>query len=115
MQKIASMLAEADVDLDRMEVIHEYALAPWSDRIQVVGEPDQVEVVTPNEVEGIVIATSSSQRGGVVGMGGVVHDSTRNSPGEVLASYSVTLGPRDEQNPYTAELAAGHPACVGES
>jgi len=32
----------------------------------------------------------------VVGMGGVVHDPTRNSPGEVLASYSVTLRPRDE-------------------
>ena len=39
-------------------------------------------------------------------MGGVVHDTTLNSTGEVLASYSVTLGSRDEQNPYTAELAA---------
>lgn len=64
MQKIASMLAEADVD--RMEVIHKYALAPWSDRIQVVGEPDQVEVVTPNEVEGIISTNYIELTKGVV-------------------------------------------------
>ncbi|KYK58873.1 reverse transcriptase [Drechmeria coniospora] len=77
-----------------------------SDRIQVVGEPDQVEMGKPNDVEGIVIATSSSLRNGAVGMGGVVRDTTLNSAGEVLASHSVTLGFRDEQNPCTAELAA---------
>ena len=104
MQKVVSELAA--VDTDRMEVIHEYTLPPWSDRIPLVGEPDQVEVVTSTDIEGIIIATSCSQKGGTVGMGGVVHDTTLNSTGEVLASYSVTLGSRDEQNPYTAELAA---------
>ena len=34
-----------------MEIIREYALAPWSDRIRVV---------TPKEVEEIVITTFSS-------------------------------------------------------
>lgn len=104
MQKVASALAA--VDTDRMEVIHEYTLPPWSDRIPVMGELDQVERVKPSDIEGILIATSCSQKGDVVGMGGVVHDTTLNSAGEVLASYSVTLGSGEEQNPYTAELAA---------
>jgi ribonuclease HI len=39
-------------------------------------------------------------------MGGVVRDTTINRAGEVLASYSVTIGTQAEQNPYTAELAA---------
>ncbi|KAJ0130576.1 hypothetical protein HZ326_26327 [Fusarium oxysporum f. sp. albedinis] len=95
------------VHTDRMEVIHEYALPPWTSRIPVVGEDDLAKAVkAPNDVEGIIIATSSSQKGGIVGMGGVVCDATRNGAGEVVASYSVTLGPGDEQNPYTAELAA---------
>lgn len=58
-QKIA--LIPVGTDIDRMEVIYEYALAPWSDRIQVVGKPNQAEVVEPNDVEGIVIAASSSR------------------------------------------------------
>lgn len=105
MQKIISAVGR--VHMDRMEIIHEYALPPWTSRMPVVGEDGLAKAVTaPNQLEGIIIATSSSQKGGVVGMGGVVCDATRNSAGEVVASYSVTLGPGDEQNPYTAELAA---------
>jgi hypothetical protein len=105
MQKIVSAVER--VHMDRMEVIHEYALPPWTSRIPVVGEDDLAKAAkAPSDVEGIIIATSSSQKGGIVGMGGVVCDATRNGAGEVVASYSVTLGPGDEQNPYTAELAA---------
>ncbi|XP_044718884.1 reverse transcriptase (RNA-dependent DNA polymerase) domain-containing protein [Hirsutella rhossiliensis] len=87
MRRIASMIAESDTE--RMEIIHEYSLAPRNDR--VVGERDQIQVVKPNDVEE---------------EGGVVHDTSLNSTSEVLASYSVTLGSRDEQNPYIAEIAA---------
>ena len=105
MQKIVTTLQE--VQTDRMEVIHEYALPPWTSRIPVVAEDDTAKAVkATNDAKGIVIATSGSQKDGMVGMGGVVCNVNRNRPGEVLASYSVALGPTDEQNPYTAELAA---------
>ncbi|KAM4067345.1 endonuclease-reverse transcriptase domain-containing protein [Hirsutella rhossiliensis] len=104
MQKLAS--AMGGLDTKRLEVIHEFALAPWIDRLHVAQECDQVELVKPDELDGIVIATSSSQRKGLVGMGGVVRDASHNSPGEALASYSATVGPSDEQNAYTAGLAA---------
>ncbi|KAL6401254.1 reverse transcriptase [Ilyonectria robusta] len=95
------------VHTERMEVIHEYALPPWTSRIPVVGENDLAKAAkAPNDIEGIIIATSSSKKGGIVGMGGVARNATRNNAGEVVTSYSVTLGPGDEQNPYTAELAA---------
>ncbi|KAM4061592.1 reverse transcriptase (RNA-dependent DNA polymerase) [Hirsutella rhossiliensis] len=81
MRRIASMIAESDTE--RMEIIHEYSLAPRNDR--VVGERDQIQLAEE---------------------GGVVHDTSLNSTSEVLASYSVTLGSRDEQNPYIAEIAA---------
>jgi hypothetical protein len=46
-----------------------------------------------NRVEGILIATSSS-------------DTRRDDTDEASTSYSITLGTRTEQNPYTAKLAA---------
>ncbi|KAM4062455.1 hypothetical protein HRG_013633 [Hirsutella rhossiliensis] len=108
MRRIASIIAESDTE--RMEIIHEYSLAPRNDR--VVGERDQTQVVKPNDVEDIVVATPSSQS--VVGMGGVVHDTSLNSTSE-LASYSVTLGLRDEQNRYIAEIAAVATALAGQT
>jgi hypothetical protein len=105
MQTIASWVTTASTD--RMEIIREFALPPWTSRIPVLGKDDFAAAAkAPSEVEGIIIATSSSVKNGMVGMGGVVHDTTLNGVGGVLASYSVTLGPSDEQNPYTAELAA---------
>ena len=79
MQKLASAMGR--LDIKRLEVIHEFALAPWIDRLQMAEERDQEELVKPDELDGIVIATSSSQRKGLVGMGGVVRDASRNSLG----------------------------------
>ena len=59
-----------------------------------------------NRVGGICIATSSSERNGMVGMGVAIYDTLGNMPNGQLLTYSITLGPRSEQNPYTAELAA---------
>ncbi|KAM4063309.1 endonuclease-reverse transcriptase domain-containing protein [Hirsutella rhossiliensis] len=104
MQKLASAMGR--IDTKRLEVIHEFALAPWDERVQATYEADRVEVLKSDDPEDITIATSSSQRKGKVGLGGVVRDASRDSADEVLASYSVTLGSSDEQNAYTAGLEA---------
>jgi ribonuclease HI len=54
----------------------------------------------------IVIATSASQREGLVGIGGIVAYRLPDRTDKIVARYSVTLGSRDDQNPYTAELEA---------
>ncbi|XP_044714688.1 reverse transcriptase (RNA-dependent DNA polymerase) domain-containing protein [Hirsutella rhossiliensis] len=104
MQKLASAMGR--LDTKRLEVIHEFALAPWDERVQATYEADRAEVLKSDDPEDITIATSSSQRKGKVGLGGVVRDASRDSADEVLASYSVTLGSSDEQNAYTAGLEA---------
>ncbi|KJZ69450.1 hypothetical protein HIM_11155 [Hirsutella minnesotensis 3608] len=69
MRKIVSA---AEAQTDRMEVIHEHALPPWTSRIPVVVEDDVMKAVkAANDVKGIMIATSSSLKDGMVGMGGV--------------------------------------------
>ncbi|KAM4067797.1 reverse transcriptase (RNA-dependent DNA polymerase) [Hirsutella rhossiliensis] len=88
MQKLASAMER--LDTKRLETIHEFALAPWDDRVQVTYETNRVEVLKSDDPEDITIATSSSQRKGKVGLGGVVRDALLNSADEVLASYSVT-------------------------
>ncbi|KJZ68509.1 hypothetical protein HIM_12101 [Hirsutella minnesotensis 3608] len=98
MQKLASTMSR--LDTKRVEVIHEFALAPWDERVQATYETDRLEVLTSDDPEDITIATSSSQRKGKVGLGGVVRDASRDSADGVLASYSVTLGPSGEQNAY---------------
>jgi hypothetical protein len=83
-----------------MECIQPHIMAPWEARIRVQIESQELPIP-----EGIQIATSSSVRNGLVGLGGTVRDTTA----EVLdrpVSYSITLGPKTEQNSYTAELAA---------
>jgi hypothetical protein len=55
---------------------------------------------------GILIATSVSAKVKTVGMGGCIRDTQANNNGDVMSSYSTTLGTRTEHNPYTAELEA---------
>uniref|UniRef100_A0A093VG96 Uncharacterized protein n=1 Tax=Talaromyces marneffei PM1 TaxID=1077442 RepID=A0A093VG96_TALMA len=55
---------------------------------------------------GILIATSASARSGMVGMGGYIRDTQADNNGTDISRYSITLGKRTEQNPYTAELEA---------
>ena len=104
MQGIAALVAKRSTE--RMEVINEYALRPWTDRIPLLGEDDLEGAQTPYDVQNILIATAASQRNDVVGMGGVVCDTTLGGMGHTLATFSVTIGPGSEQNPYTAELEA---------
>ncbi len=105
LQKIAYAMEE--IQVDRIETIQEYAIPPWEPRIQVALEPDRkkaTEIV--NRVTGIVIATSSFMKKGIVGMGGSAQDTLFNRVSETGTHYAVALGTREEQNPYTAELAA---------
>lgn len=104
LQKIAGVRR---ISADRMELIQPYPVPPWEDRIKMICETDKEKATeTARKVRGIVIATSTSGRNGIVGMGGAVHDTWINGPDETVASYSVTVGNRTEQNPYTAELIA---------
>jgi len=105
LQKIAQ--AQQETATDQMEIIYAYAVPPWADRVQVICEPDKERAIEMTKrAEGILIATSSSARGGVVGMGGSIRDTRINDADDAITSYSVTLGARTEQNPYTAELEA---------
>ncbi|OAQ57647.1 endonuclease/exonuclease/phosphatase [Purpureocillium lilacinum] len=62
MQGIAAMVAKGSTE--RMEVIHEHALRPWTDRIPVLGQDDIVETRAPYDVQNILIATAASLRHG---------------------------------------------------
>jgi ribonuclease HI len=105
LQRIA--WTHADLRTDRIEMVHEYALPPWSIRIRGRVDTDpEGAAEAANQVEGVVVATACSQRNDLVGIGGVVRDTTRNESGEVVATYHATIGSRQEQNPFTAELSA---------
>lgn len=93
-------VAEAlkDVEMEQMETIQPCILAPWETRVEVVTE-DAAQRLEANWA--VRIAVSSSSRNGVVGMGGAI--SMQNNETQL---FSTTLGKREEQNPYSAELAA---------
>jgi hypothetical protein len=105
LQRIAH--AHQSTPTDKMEVIEPYVIAPWEERLPAtIGRGTEVAVCIANTTRGIRIATSSSARKGIVGMGGAIHDTLGIATGREPITYSVTLGTRTEQNPYTAELAA---------
>ncbi|KJZ70097.1 hypothetical protein HIM_10500 [Hirsutella minnesotensis 3608] len=58
MQKLASAMER--LDTKRLEIIHEFALAPWDDRVQVTYETNRVEVLKSDDPEDITIATSTA-------------------------------------------------------
>jgi ribonuclease HI len=52
------------------------------------------------------VAVSSSARNGLVGVGGVTRIKVKGKTDARSETFSITLGPRNEQNPYSGELAA---------
>jgi hypothetical protein len=94
-----------------MEIIRPYVITPWEERLVAKIDPEKA-IDTAKATQGVCIATSSSGRKGIVGIGGAIYDTlgivTRREP----IMYAVTLGARTEQNPYIAELAAMAMRCL---
>jgi hypothetical protein len=68
LQKIAR--AHQGIPTDRMEITQPYTITPWNDRLVATIEPDEDKAAAiANCIHGIRVATSSSERKGVVGMG----------------------------------------------
>ncbi|RYC77763.1 hypothetical protein BFJ63_vAg19363, partial [Fusarium oxysporum f. sp. narcissi] len=97
---------------DAMETIQPFALAPWEERMQATlggqeGEEDDKIKELAKAGLAVRIATSSSARNDLVGMGGTVRiPISLARAGKIIEAFSVTLGTTEEHNPYTAELAA---------
>ncbi|KAI2930361.1 hypothetical protein CBS147321_10549 [Aspergillus niger] len=95
-----------NIDMETLETINPFTLAPWETRMQTDGEamPD------PQSAPGgsIQIAISSSARNGMVGFGVAIEKQPPRYRKLKLKTFSMTLGARSEQNPFSAELAASY-------
>ncbi|RYC80461.1 hypothetical protein BFJ63_vAg16651 [Fusarium oxysporum f. sp. narcissi] len=94
-----------------MEVIQPFVLTPWKERTQAVfgvqeGEgEDKIEELAKARWT-VRIATSSSVRNELVGMGGTVRiPISLVGAGKIIETFSVTLQMTIERNPYAPELA----------
>ncbi|KAG6989317.1 Retrovirus-related Pol polyprotein from type-1 retrotransposable element R1 [Fusarium oxysporum f. sp. conglutinans] len=105
-------IQERELPKDTMEVIQPFTLAPWEARLQAIlnsqGEEEENKIKELAKAGWAVrIATSSSARNDLVGMGGTIRIPISVArAGKISETFSVTLGTREEHNPYTAELAA---------
>ena len=75
-----------------MEVIQPCVVTPCQDT--------EKGIEAAISTQGILIATSSSERGGTIRIGGAIHDTLSRALNGELAIYSVTFGIRTEQNGF---------------
>jgi ribonuclease HI len=92
-----------DFDMEKLETINPFTLAPWEKRLWTVTDETAAEGTDANGA--VRIAVSSSARYGLVGIGGAIQLAT-SSRSSKLETFSSTLGTRSQQNPYSGELAA---------
>jgi hypothetical protein len=104
LQRIAN--AYQGVPVNKMETVYPFALSPWEKRMHVMIEPDREKAADKaRNTQGITIATSCSQRNGLLGFGVAIHDTMlKRSTKPTIHAHTVAT--RAEQNPYTAELEA---------
>ncbi|RYC77831.1 hypothetical protein BFJ63_vAg19295, partial [Fusarium oxysporum f. sp. narcissi] len=100
-------LAHEGSGMERLETIEAYAVPPWHNHVSLLCEADREAATTAaKNASDIVIATSASDKGGLVGMGGIVAQRSPRQTDKIVARYSVTLVSRDDQSPYTTKLEA---------
>ncbi|KAJ5494161.1 hypothetical protein N7463_010248 [Penicillium fimorum] len=92
------------IDMETLETINPFTLAPWEERIQPGEDPPQDLQTTAGLY--MQIAVSSSARNELVGFGVAIEKQPPRYRKLKLKTLSVTLGARTEQNPFSAELAA---------
>jgi hypothetical protein len=93
----------------KIETIQPFAVAPWQKRIEIIVNPDHQEAAQmARDAQGILVATYSSEKNGMVRMGVAICDTTTTgSPDQAaIATYTATLGTRDRLNVYFAEIIA---------
>jgi hypothetical protein len=90
--------------METLETINLFTLAPWETCIQTDDEAMSGPQTAPRGL--IQIAVSSSARNRLVGYGVVIEKQPPHYQKLKLKTFSVTLGARSEQNPFSAELAA---------
>lgn len=92
------------IDMESLETIDPFTLAPWEARVQTDIEPISEGSTVPGG--SMKIAFSSSARNELVGFGVAIEKKPQRQWKVRLKTLSVTLGARTEQNPISAELAA---------
>ena len=93
-----------NIDMETLETINPFALAPWEVRVQAGGEATPQSPTVPGGL--MQIATSSSARNELVGFGVAIERQPPRYRKLKLKTLSVILGARAEQNPFSTELAA---------
>lgn len=92
------------IDMETLETIDPFTLAPWDERVQT-NTDGQHEPQT--EAGGLMqIAVSSSARNELVGFRVAIKKQPPRNRKLKLKTFSITLGARADQNPFSAELAA---------
>ncbi len=100
-------IEHAETPSNGMEMIEPYSIQPWAPRLQAdTTREEKDKQAFIDALQGIIVATSASVRNGKVGAGGAIIDRENGATTGRHVTYSRMLGPRKEQNPYTAELSA---------
>ncbi|OQE09714.1 hypothetical protein PENFLA_c100G00312 [Penicillium flavigenum] len=96
--------APKNVEMETLETINPFTLAPWEGRVQAGVEATPQSPTVPGGL--MQIATSSSALNELVGFGMAIERQPPRYRKLKLKTLSVTLGARTEQNLFSAELAA---------
>jgi hypothetical protein len=93
-----------NIEMETLETINPFTLAPWETCIHTDVEAMPDPWAAPGGL--IQIAVSSLARNGLVGFRVVIEKQPPQYQKLKLKTFSITLGARSEQNPFSAELAA---------
>ncbi|KAJ5708140.1 hypothetical protein N7488_007941 [Penicillium malachiteum] len=91
------------IDMDILETINPFKLAPWEERMQT--DIDEQKEPEPQAGGYMQIAVRSSARNELVGFGVAIEKQPPRNRKLKQKTLSITLGARAEQNPFSAELA----------